>query len=163
MESKTFTFAALPKTVEELKALPEAALTDAFATAALTAAILCRYEESKDDCIAMLNYIKGPQALTPYDIQFLRDRLVGKSYVPRSYFAGTSPANNYTPSEPFTITVSDNPYSYAEENYANLFIASSGADSPRPVKMRRKGDQWFLWQNSLLPDIRKPAALDPWA
>ena len=160
---KTFTFQTLPKNVAELQAMPEASLKDPYATAALTVAALCRYEESVDDCIAMLNFLKGPQPLSPFQIQFLRDRLVGKGYVPRSYFAGTSPQNNYEPSVPYTVTVTENPYSYQNEGYVKLLIKSSGADTPREIQMRAKGDTWYLWENYLLPDIRVPAALDPWA
>lgn len=163
MASMTFTFNALPKTVDELKALPEAALTTPFAAAALTVAALCRYEENPAACIDMLNFLKGPQPMSPYDKQFLADRLRGKGYKPFSYFEGTSPANGYKVSGSYRITVSDNPYSYNDEKYAVLFITSTGADSPRQVKLRRKGEQWFLWENFLLADIRVPAEEDPWA
>ena len=37
---KNFTFPVLPKSVEQLKALPEASLTDPYAVAALTIAVL---------------------------------------------------------------------------------------------------------------------------
>ena len=160
---KTFTFEKLPENVAELSAMPEAALKDPYTTAALTAAVLCHYEKNVDETIDMLNFLKGPQPLSPFEKQFLRDRLVGKSYVPRSYFSGTSPQNNYEPSQPYTLTVFDGPYSYKDQGYAMLYIRSSGADSQRQIKLRAKGDQWFLWENFLLPDIRKPAELDPWA
>jgi len=160
---KTFTFEKLPQNIEELKAMPEAALNDPFATAALTAAVLCHYEINVDETLEMLDYLKGPKPLSPFEKQFLCDRLVGKGYVPRSYFAGTSPQNNYEPSIPYTITVTENPYSFGNEGYATLWIASSGADTPRQVQLRAKGDTWYLWENFLLPDIRIPAAEDPWA
>ncbi|MBQ7715320.1 MAG: hypothetical protein IJT70_05565 [Clostridia bacterium] len=160
---KTFTFAKLPENVEELRALPEAELKDPYATAALTVAVLCHYEKSADETCEMLNFLKGPRELSPFEKQFLRDRLVGKAYVPRSYFAGTSPQNNYTPSTPYTVTVSENPYSFNTEGYATLWIKSSGADTPRQIQLRAKGDVWYLWENFLLPDIRVPAELDPWA
>lgn len=165
MASMTFTFPALPKSAAELKALPEAALTSPFAVAALTVAALCCYEENKDACIEMLNFLKGPQPLSAYDLQFLRDRLTGKGYKPFSFFEGSSPANGYKPSVPYTITVSDNPYSYGDANYATLWIKSSGADSARQVKLRKKASagQWFLWDQMLLSDIRNPAEEDPWA
>jgi len=162
-KTQDVTFTKLPENLEELKAMPQASLEDPFEVAALTVAILCRYEKSVDDCIEMLNFIKGPQPLSAYDIQFLKERLVGKFYVPRSFFEGTSPQNNYQPSEPLTVKVFDNPYSYVNEGYVTLRIKSSGADSPRAIQLRQKGSQWFLWQNQLLPDIRKPVAEDPWA
>ena len=160
---KTYRFNSLPNNVSELTALPEAALSDPFMTAALTVAALCRYEGSPDDCTAMLNVLRGPRPLSVYETQFLRDRLGGKGYKPFSFFAGAAPANNYTPDIPYTVTVKDNPYSYQNEGYTTLYLASGGADSPRPVTLRRKGDQWMLWEQMLLSDIRVPAKDDPWA
>ena len=52
---------------------------------------------------------------------------------------------------------------YDAEGYATLYLRSGGADSPRQVKLRRKGEQWFLWEQFLLSDIRTPAKDDPWA
>ena len=40
-ESRTFHFKALPESTAEMKALPEAALTSPFETAALTVCALC--------------------------------------------------------------------------------------------------------------------------
>ncbi|MBQ6430772.1 MAG: hypothetical protein IJJ99_02690 [Oscillospiraceae bacterium] len=160
---QTFHFSAIPENVAQLQAIPEAALTSPFQTAALTALALCRYETDPAAAVDLLNYLKGPQPLSPFEVQFLRDRLSGKGYVARSYFAGTSPANNYAPTLPYAVTVFDGPYSYQQDGYAKLMLRSSGADSPREVMLRRKGAQWFLWENYLLPDVRVPAALDPWA
>ena len=45
-----------------------------------------------------------------------------------------------------------------------LFIPCGGADSPRPIKLRMKGDgKWFLWEQYLLTGIRTPKADNPWA
>lgn len=160
---QTLYFSVIPENAAQLRALPEAALTSPFQTAALTVLALCRYETDPAAAIELLNLLKGPQPLSPFEQQFLRDRLRGKGYVARSYFAGTSPANNYTPTLPYTVTVFDGPYSYQQDGYAKLMLRSSGADSPREITLRRKGAQWFLWENYLLPDVRVPAALDPWA
>ena len=43
-KSKTITFTTLPKNIEELKAMPQAALTDEYEAAALVVAALCRYD-----------------------------------------------------------------------------------------------------------------------
>ena len=163
-DTMTFSFAELPKTTEELKALPEASLDSPFKTAALTVCALCVFPEDKAASIEMLNFLKGPQKLTKFEEQFIADRFMdGKKYVPFSYFNGTSPENDYTPSVPYTITFSTNPYSYKDEGYAVLHVKSSGADSERQVKLRKKGEQWFLWEQFLLSDIRKPKSDDPWA
>ena len=164
-KSETFTFAALPESVEQMQSLPEATLDSPFKTAALTVCALCAYAADKNIGIEMLNFLKAPKPLTPFEISFIDDRLRdGKTYVPFSYFKGATPDNNYTPTEPFSVTVSSNPYSDANEGYMKLFIRSGGADSPREVVLRMKGDgRWFLWDQMLLPDIRQPKAQDPWA
>ena len=161
---QTFTFQKIPANAAELAALPEAALANPFQAAALTILALCHYVNDPAATIEMLNFLKGPQPLSTYEQQFLRDRLSGKSYVPLSFFAGATVQNNYAPTQPFTVTVMDDPYSYAEAGYAKLLIQSSGADQARPIKLRQKGqEQWFLWEQFLLSDIRQPAASDPWA
>ena len=163
--SETVTLFALPKTLGELQAMPQADLRNPYGTVALTLAALCRYGESVDDCLQMLDFLRGPRPLSPMDKQFLRDRLVGKAYVPISYFAGTSPQNDYTPSEPYRITVKKNPYSEHGEDFLTLYVHSSGADSDRIVEVRRKPStgQWFLWEAKCLSDIRVPVSADPWA
>lgn len=161
--SETFRFNELPRSVAELKALPGSECTDPFAVAALTVAVLCNYNSNPEETFSMLDAIKGPQALTPYEKSFIKERFSYGKYVPISYFEGTSPANSYTPTKPYTITVFDNPYSYQDPNYAVLYIKSSGADSPRSVKLRKKGENWYLWEQFVLVSIRDATADDPWA
>jgi len=162
--SKTFTFNSLPKNVDELKRLSEAKLSTPYETAALTLLALTRYEESPEDCIEMLNFLKGPEEVSTYEKQFIRDRLKDKYYKVFSFFKGTRPDNNYTPSKPYTVTVSSNTYSFDNANWATLYLTSSGADSPRPVKLREKPStgQWFLNEIQYLGDIRLPANEDKW-
>lgn len=163
-KNRTFKFEKLPTNVEELKALPEASLQDCYATVALTLAVLCNYEADVNETIAMLDYLKGPSPMSAYEKQFVRERLENKYYKPRSFFKEANPDNNYTPSRPFTITVSSNKYSFDNENWATLYVTSGGADSPRPMKLRKKPStgQWFLSEIQCLSDIRIPAEDDPW-
>ena len=162
---ETFTFAALPESLAEMQALPEASLSTPYQTAALTVCALCAYAADRQIGTEMLNWLRGPRPLTGVDTSFLNDRFRGgKTYLPFSYFVGASPENNYTPREPFTLTVESSHISDAEQGYKKLFIPCGGADSPRPIKLRRKGDgRWFLWEQYLLTDIRPPKAADPWA
>lgn len=152
----------LPANVDELRAMAD--LSTPFRTAALAVAAFCRYEQDPEAALAMVDFLKGPQPLSTFDKQFIRDRLAGKGYVVRSYVTGTSPANDYAlPPAPYEILVSDNPYSYTNEGYATLYLHSSGADSPRQITLRRKGDgQWLLWQHTFLSDIRPPKSQNPW-
>ena len=135
-------------------------------TAALTVAALARYTENQAEGIAMLNVLRGPRPLSAQEIQLLKDQLLkDRDYVARSYFNGATPDNDYTPSVPYSVTVADNPNSYAEEGYATLYIRSGGADNPRPVTLRLKPStgEWFLWNHvGLLPGIRIPASKDAW-
>ena len=144
-KSKTFVFADYPKNADELKKMPELDFSSPLST------------------IEMLNVLKGPQPMNGMDVQFLRDRIKGRGYIPRSYFEGSSVKNDYTPNVPYKITVSEYAYTYQSEGYAKVQVQSSGADSPRPIELRRKGNQWFLWRNLALSDIRTPASVDPWA
>lgn len=164
-KSMSFTFDSVPESVAEMSALLEKNKTSEFYVAALAVLALCKYEENPQTAIDMLNALKGPQPLSPYETSFIKDRLAGKGYKPRSFFDGATTANNYEPSKPYTISVSSNPYSYDAEGYATLYLKSSGADSERPIKLRKKPStgEWFVWEIQFLSDIRVPAAADPWA
>ncbi len=164
-KKESFTFTALPENLSQMQALPEARLETPFQTAALTVCALCVYAVEKQAGLEMLNWLRGPRPLNGQEISFLNDRFRGgKTYLPFSYFVGAVPENNYTPEEPFRLTIESNHISDAEEGYKKLFIPCGGADSPRPIKLRRKGDgRWFLWEQYLLTDIRQPKASDPWA
>ena len=165
--SYTISLPQLPVNLAQLQEMPEGALLKPEHTAALTVAALCVYPINREAALEMLHYLQGPRGITPYDKQFLADRFRDKDYVPRSYFAGATPQNNYEPSEPYTITVFENPYSRSQigEGYLTLHIRSGGADSPRQIKLRLKPStgQWFLWEQFLLADIRQPVSADPWA
>lgn len=164
-KDEKFIFNSLPTSVAELQALPEITLDSAFKTTALTLAVLCNYEKNPEETFAMLDVLKGPEPLNPSEKQFIKERLTGKNYIAYSYFKGATVENNYTPSAPFTITVSENPYSFDNENWATMYVTSAGADSPRQVKLRKKPstNQWFLNDIQCLSDIRTPKDLDPWA
>ena len=163
----TVTLSKLPANLAELKSLPEGALKKPEHAAALTVAALCMYPVDKDACFEMLNYLHGPKGLSVMDKQFIADRFRDKDYVPRSYFAGATPDNNYEPSEPYTIKFFENPYARQniDEGYLTLQVESGGADSPRQIRLRTKPStgEWFLWEQFILSDIRPPKSADPWA
>ena len=163
--SEKFKFTKLPTSLDELKALPEAKLDTAYKAAALTMAALCNFSKDPEATFAMLDFLKGPEDVSEKEKQFIKDRLQDKEYLVFSYFEGATTANNYKPSEPFTIKVSENPYSFDNENWATLYVESSGADSPRPIKLRKKPStgEWFLNDIQCLSDIRVPDEKNPWA
>ena len=162
--TETFVFAKVPQNVAELQQFPEATLDSPFKTTALTMLVLMRWEEDKEGCYSMLDFLRGPDPMTPYAKQFLKDRLTGKTYKVSSFFVGAKVENSYKPSLPLTISVSDNPYSYQDDGYATMHIRSGGADSPRQVKVRKAKDgKWYLWEQFVLVGIRPPEGSNPWA
>ena len=163
---EVFTFSALPESLAEMQMLSEASLDTPFKTAALTVLALCAYAADRDIGTEMLNFLRGPRPMNGQDISFLNDRFRdGKTYLPFTYFAGATPENNYTPTQPYTVVIESNHVSGAEDGYMKLFIPCGGADSPRPIKLRRRGSdgKWFLWEQYLLTGVRTPKAADPWA
>ena len=161
---QTFTFSALPTTLAQMQALPEAALKDPFQTAALTVCALCVYSSDRQNGTEMLNWLKGPRPLSPFDISFLNDRFRDGVHVPFSYFMGATPENNYVPAVPLTLTIEAGPYADANPGYKKLHIRSNGADNDREIVLRQKGDgTWLLWDQFLLLSIRPPKSADPWA
>lgn len=160
----TVTLSTLPATLSEFEALPRGT------TEEVCAAFLCAlnlYIKDKDAGVAAMNLLRGPRPMTPYDVQFLRDRLRGKEYLPSAYFEGATPENGYVPNRPYVLNVLPDPRPQdVEEGYVRVFLKTAGADSPRPMKLRCKPStgEWFLWEySSILSGIRIPAAQDPWA
>ena len=164
-QRETFTFRALPESLAEMQALPEAALDTPFQTAALSLCALCAYAADRQIGTEMLNWLRGPRPLSGHEISFLNDRFRDKkTYVPFSYFKGATPDNDYTPMQPFTVTFYTGPYSDQNEGYKKLFVDSGGADNAREIVLRKRGDgKWLLWEQFLLVDIRVPKSADSWA
>ncbi len=166
-KKETFTFTKLPENLEELKALPQANLTDPFGVVALVILAMNNINNNYDNAIQMLNFLKGPAPLMNQEIARMKEQLTGKDYHMLSYFEGTSPENNYKPTEPYKITVFDHPNSYdnQKEGYVTLWVKSSGADSDRQVRLRKKGStgEWFLNEEYLTSGIRIPKEKDAWA
>ena len=57
------TLNSLPKTLDELKAMPQAALTVPEEVAALTVAALALYPENPAETEKMLDFLRGPRPL----------------------------------------------------------------------------------------------------
>jgi len=103
---------------------------------------------------------KGRQ-LANNNLQRIRLQISGKEYLPNSYVQGTSPQEGYElPGLPYTLACSSNPYSGdASSGTYKVFVATSGAPTPRPVtvKVNDKG----LWKasewSSLIVGVQPPA------
>lgn len=162
---ETFSFNQIPSSLDEFKNLPEANLDSPYKTSALALLALMNFEKDTDLAFAMLDFLKGPEPCSTYEKQFITERLKNKQYKINSFFSGATPENGYNPTAPLTITIESNPYSFTEENWALMLVNSSGADSLRQIKLRKKPstNQWFLNELLCLSDIRLPIEADPWA
>jgi hypothetical protein len=125
-------------------------------------ASLVRYVEYTDEGLAMIDVLKGPQKLSDTDKAFIKDRFSDKQYLPKAYFEGALPANNYTPDSPWTLIIYDDPVA-PPEGYTYVNVKTSGADAPRRICLRLKGEENWLWEyNAVLLSVRLPAEEDPW-
>lgn len=158
-----FVYEKMPDTLEEFKNMENFSLKDPHSTSALFMLALCKYVENKALGIEMINLLKGPIDLTKYEENFISDRISDKLYLPYSYFDGATVENNYTPTLPLTVrTYEDN--SYVEPGYVKVLLSSSGADSKRFITLRKKADEYYIWEYpGILSGIRIPKNQDPWA
>ena len=147
-------------------------MMDAFKTAGLAVHAICNYTpENPEKFFNMLSKLMGEaQEVSNLMKSSINDRMKQNDkwkFIGKSYFMGASPDNDYTPSEPLSIEVKENPYSYENEGYARLLLHSGGADSDRIITIRKMKDgKWVIWSDSiigLLTDIRKPESQNPWA
>ena len=125
---------------------------------ALFLCALALFDRDKDAGTAAMNLLRGPRLMTPYDAQFLRDRLRGKPYLPFAYFEGAAPENGYQPRAPYRLNVLADPRPQdMEPGYLRVFLKTAGADSPRPMKLRQKastGQNGSCMHSCFLPGLR---------
>ena len=160
----TLTFSRMLNSVADLK---EIDLKDEYQSASALIFTLAAFEKDENAGKAMFEYINGPEDMSGFDVSFIKNQLSQYPYVMRSYFNGTSPENNYEVSN-VIITFKENQYSRTEENYVQLLAHSSGADSDRMFKLRKKPStgEWFVFSDTyraLLAGIRIPKSVDKWA
>ncbi len=157
----------IPTSLQEFQSLADSMPGTPESICALFLCAVSIFDKNQSDGTQAMNILRGPRPMLPYDVQFLRDRLRGKSYLPLAYFAGATPQNGYKPSTPYVLDVLADPRPQdVESGYLRVFLKTPGADSPRPIKLRQKAStgEWFLWEySSILTGIRIPTAEDPWA
>ena len=158
------TFHQLPRTEKDMEALLELyPRSDARNVSAFFLASLVRYVDSPNDAFAMIDVLRGPQPMSDADKSFMKERLSDKLYLPRAYFEGAVPKNEYQPDEPWVLIVYDDPVP-PPEGYSYTQVKTSGADNSRRIVTRLKDDLNYLWEyNGALLSIRLPASEDPWA
>lgn len=155
----------LPKSVDDLKQYD---LTKPENTVALTIAALCMYPTDKEVCYAMLDYLMGPEDLSQHDRYFIRDRFMNDvDYIPRSYFKGATPENDYQ-GEEGNIEVLELAHTrdIEKDGYLTFWVRSGGADNPREIRVRTKPStgEWFVNMFAgLLLGVKTPKSRNKWA
>ena len=99
-KSERVVFNSLPESYEQFISLPQASMSTPFQTAAMAVLAFCFYPNDKEVCYKMIDFLRGPRPMNGADKQFIADRFRAKDYVPRSYFAGATPSNDYQPVAP---------------------------------------------------------------
>jgi hypothetical protein len=180
----TFTFNALPRNIEELKTLEvdnRKYFESQYFVTALFICCLNRIADNSADAWEMINYLRthtatvgqnGIQQVSNLDMQnIVQSNLVGKDTngYPvvnglRSFFAGSSPSNLYTPTTPYKVTVVEaaaDPLQTGSDGtvYAKLHVISSGADSAQgPLTLRKTNNHgWLIWDGEKAFTMSKKA------
>ncbi|NLA27806.1 MAG: hypothetical protein GX878_10480 [Firmicutes bacterium] len=161
---KVVVFEAMPASLQEFYSLPQMDLTLPENTCAIFLCALNLYVQDRDVGVQAINILKGPVDLNVQEINWLRDRLMDKPYLPLAYFEGARPENSYVPVLPYTLQLYPDPRPQdCEAGYMRLYLKTTGADSPRAIKLRQKERNWYLWEYpSILTGIRTPVSEDPW-
>lgn len=163
----TYSFNALPRNIEELKTL-EVNNREYFSSPHfVTALFICclnRITDNSADAWNMINYLRTHTAtvgennilkVSNVDMQNMVQNLLDKdsngypvSNGLRSYFAGSSPDNQYTPTTPYKVTIVEQSDMYTTEDgilCAKLYVQSSGSDNLiGPLKLRKIEDHGWL-------------------
>ena len=106
---------------------------------------------------------KGYKGYRPGNsLQYHLNRLKNMQHLPGSYALGTSPADGYQASAPYRFEFTRNKYSKIKETQIKVFVACSGASSPRPVTLKQndKGIWKVHEASSLFVGVAAPAAPD---
>jgi len=104
------------------------------------------------------NVYKGYQLLNS-DMSLIKNQLAKDQNIPNAYIKGATPENHYKVKLPYVFEFTSNKYSGSiEKGDFKLFVACSGADSPRPIRMKKNNRG--IWKtsnwNSVLVGIKKP-------
>jgi len=161
---KKLYFSKMLESVDELKELD---ITDEYQSACAVIFTLAAFEKKIDNAKEMFEFINGPENMSGFDLNFIKNQISQYPYVIRSYFEKATPENNYEISSEVVITIKENQYSRQEENYVQFLIHSNGADFDRSFKLRKKPStgEWFIFSDTyrgLLAGIKAPKESDKW-
>lgn len=164
MAQETTTVNKIPDNFEDFKTLRDELATtpEGGATAFIVALII--YRDNPDlgkKCLTITIDKKGlrkdPNGYKGYaplkqDMTLIKRQFYKNSLIINSYIKGSSPKNGYKISLPYQFIYTSNAYSGDRNNGRfKVFVACSGADSPRPITMIKNNRG--LWKASAWSSI----------
>jgi hypothetical protein len=163
--------ATLPSTVEEFVAMRDQVATTPQGGAAMM--VVALLASAQDETLGMQCLAAAVSAerlaeggggyqgwrLRRSDLQLIQNQLAEQPYLPHAYIQGAQPENGYAlPEPPYVLEFSSNRHSGdPAEGRFKVFVACSGAATPRPVTVRRNA--LGIWQtyewSSLIVGIQR--------
>ncbi|MCB9033302.1 MAG: hypothetical protein H6553_05655 [Chitinophagales bacterium] len=158
----------VPNQIAETQGLIDEYGSSMFSMTAIFITALQRYQTNKSigikDVIAcchttLLINSSSADSYNGYDLtsggkSTLSTQISSYPKTPYIYMKGATPSNNYTPTLPITIEMYADPIN-TTTTYAKIFIYTQGADSPRPLHLKKENGIWKVSNfSSLLTGYR---------
>lgn len=179
LNTYTYTFSTIPTNVEELKQYNISGDDGRYKVLALYIMSLRTWKpENQTDCEEMIGYLCNKQ-LSVYEKQRLAEQMKKSKqylYLGNAFLNGSTPANNYTPSQPYSITLTQdsvvdedqvyipaNPSIPSPDQY-RAFIYCKASDSGKWIDVYKssKDGNWYMYKwMDLITSIKAPASSNP--
>ena len=170
VNAQTVKIKKLPKTIEDFVEMRNDIATTPEGGAAMFMIALKMYIDNPDlaeKCFVAIvdrnllregNVYKGYKLLNS-DMSLIKSQMKNDKLIPNSYIKGATTKNHYKVKLPYVYEFSSNKYSGSiEKGDFKLFVACSGASSPRPIRMKKNNRG--IWKtsswSSVLVGIAKP-------
>ncbi len=165
-----FSLESLPESLEAFEAVQQQWQESAEGAGAAFVVALCVYVDNETlgvRCLSLAMHDSrqqaGPRGVggrepMPIHRQSWQRNLLARPYVARSYLVGTTPAGGYSlPEGNLTIRMRTQPRDMKPDS-GKVFVASSGADSDRPLKVKKnEAGVWRVSEwSSLEVGVRAP-------
>ncbi len=172
LSAKTVTLPGLPGSVSEFIKMRNQMAKTPEGGAALFVSAMIAYSKDRDLGMKLFtialdrrNVIKSRRGVykgyrpAGHFMYFIK-RLNSRKYLASCYILGTSPSNGYALPSSYKLEITRNRYSKGSDGSIKVFVKCSGADSPRPLRMKKNNRG--IWKvksaSSLFVGIRKPAS-----
>lgn len=170
INAQTIKITSIPTTVEEFVQMRNQKAETPEGAAAIFLLALKIYTQNPElgkQCFVVIvdrkllsegNVYKG-FAIFSSDMSLIKSQMSKNKLIPNSYIKGSKTANNYAVELPYVYQFSKNKYSGDKsKGEYKLFVACSGASTPRPMSLRRNNRGVWKVRNwsSVLVGIAKP-------